>query len=90
MDGGTITRYDLKIGRYCLHAWQMYGPDHPWNWSLQDQSMSTSETKLISTYIGEDTAIIAKNRLMKAFIWYFVMRLARNTDEPDMVLKGFK
>jgi hypothetical protein len=95
LDGGTITSFDMKIGQYTMHIWQMYGPGNKWNWhisdtSREDRKYSGGRKLMQSPYQGEETAIKAKQRMMKAFIWYFAMRLARNTDEPSKVLKGFE
>ena len=93
--GGTITSFDMKIGQYTMHIWQMYGPGNKWNWhisdtSREDRKYSGGRKLMQSPYQGEETSIKAKERMMKAFIWYFTMRLLRNTDIPDKVLREFE
>ena len=95
MDGGTITSYDMKISNYKIHIWQMYGPGNKWNWFLSNTDYGETGTYgdrmlLQSSHSGEETARDAKDRAMRAFIWYFAMRLARDTQVPDKVLKGFE
>lgn len=95
LDGGTITSFDMMIGNYRLHIWQMYGPKHKWNWHLSDTSRNDKKYSggrmlIMSPYQGEETSSEAKDRMMKSFLWFFVMRLVRNTDNPDIVLRGFE
>ncbi len=81
-----------------MHVWQMYGPKNKWNWFLEIPYAHNDIGELIqercqliqSSYRGEDSAKEAKDRTMKAFIWYFVMRLARGSNDPSKVLKGFE
>lgn len=95
LDGGTITSFDMKIGQYAIHIWQMYGPGNKWNWHLSDTSRedrkySGGRKLMQSSYQGEESSQNAKIACMKAFIFYFVMKLARDADEPTLVLKGFE
>ena len=95
LDGGQITSFDMKIGQYTMHIWQMYGPGNKWNWhisdiSREDRKYSGGRKLMQSPYQGEETSIKAKEMMMKAFIWYFAMRLLRNTDIPDKVLREFE
>lgn len=95
MDGGEITSYDLYVGdRFRLHVWQMYGPGNKWNWFLEEThsyGLKRERRRLVSSnFHGETSSNNARIACMKAFIWYFVMRLARNTDIPAKVLKGFE
>lgn len=95
MDGGEITSYDIIVNdRFRLHVWQMYGKGNKWNWFLEetyDYGLKRERRQLISSsYVGEESSSNARTACMKAFIWYFVMRLARNTDIPSKVLKGFE
>lgn len=83
------------IGDYRLHIWQMYGPGNKWNWHLSDTSRedkkySGGRMLVQSPYSGEETSGMAKDRMIKAFVWYFTMRLLRNSNDPDRVLKGFE
>ena len=95
LDGGEITSYNIEVGsRFCLHVWQMYGRGNRWNWFLEEThnyGVKRERRQLVSSsYHGEDTSDNARLACMKAFIWYFVMRLTRNTDIPSKVLKGFE
>lgn len=73
----------------------MYGPGNKWNWHLSDTEWGEvgqygDRILIQSPYQGEETSVKAKERMMKSFIWYFAMRLARNTNNPGKVLKGFE
>lgn len=89
LDGGRIESYDIDIGRYNLHVWQMYNQENPWNWILKDENARYDARTLVHSS-GEEDLIDAKDRVMKAFIWFFAMKLVRNSDDARVILKGFE
>lgn len=84
LDGGQITSYDLNVGHYRLHIWQMYNSENPWNWVVSDER---NTFQICSTRRDLDTPQEAKGAALKAFAWFFTMKLLRKSNRSDKVLR---
>lgn len=87
MDGGQITSYDLDVGILRLHVWQMYNDQNPWNWGVSDERRTF---QIMSSDRGIETAKEAQGAALKAFAWYFTMKLLKKSKKSDVVLRDYE
>lgn len=79
-----ITSYDIVVGPYLLHVWQMFSDSYPWNWVMCD---ARNTFQILSPREGYTSENDAQGAALKAFAWYFLMRLLRKSMKSSVVLK---
>lgn len=84
MDGGQITSYDREVGIYRIHIWQMYNDENPWNWLVSDERRTF---QICSSNRNIEKVEDAKSEALKAFAWYFAMKLLKKSSRSEVVLR---